>query len=97
MVKQSDIIYKEMKAQMEQQSGLVFNEGGDMALRLRVVAAQIESLWAQLDWTKNQVFPQTASGEFLELHGLARGLSRGGEQRRRECCASRPGRHRPRA
>ncbi len=77
MVKQSNIIYKEMKAQVERQSGFAFNEGGDMALRLRAVAAQIESLWAQLDWTKNQVFPQTASGEFLELHGLARGISRG--------------------
>lgn len=76
-MKDSSVIYKEMKAQLEESSGVLFGEDGDMALRLRAVAVQIESLWTQLDWTKGQVFPQTAAGSFLDLHARARGLLRG--------------------
>ena len=76
-MKDKEQIYQEMKTMLEARSGIVFDEGGDMALRLRAVAFEIESLWSQLAWTKKQVFPQSATGDFLDLHAVERGLSRG--------------------
>ena len=65
-----------MKEELERKTGVSLSGGGDMALRLHAVAAELSSLWAQVEWTKNQSFPQTASGENLDLHAYARGLER---------------------
>ncbi|MGM9528310.1 MAG: baseplate J/gp47 family protein [Oscillospiraceae bacterium] len=70
-------IYEEMRNELAQKTGLAINDGGDMALRLSAVAAELESLWLQTEWTKKQCFPQTASGEYLDRHAALRGLSRG--------------------
>lgn len=75
-MKETDEIYEEMKEELERRTGTVLSSGGEMALRLYAVAAELSSLWAQVDWTRNQGFPQTASGETLDLHAAARGLSR---------------------
>ncbi len=65
-----------MKEELERKTGVSLSGGGDMALRLYALAAEISSLWAQVEWTKNQSFPQTASGGILDLHAYARGLER---------------------
>ena len=70
-------IYGEMKEALAQKSGTAIPDGGDMALRLAAVAAELESLWAQAEWTRRQCFPQYAAGEFLDRHAQMRGLSRG--------------------
>lgn len=75
-------IYTEMCKELSQRCKTPVNNGGEMALRLSAVAAQLESLWAQAEWTKNQCFPQTASGNYLDLHAAARGL-----ERNPPCCA----------
>lgn len=75
-MKETEEIYDEMKNEIERRTGTTINSGGEMALRLYAVAAELCTLWAQVDWTRAQSFPQTASGDTLDLHAAARGLSR---------------------
>lgn len=75
-MKDTSEIYAEMKGELERRTGLNIVDGGDMGLRLSAVAAQLSTLWAQLDWTRRQSFPQSASGESLDLHAFSRGLAR---------------------
>lgn len=75
-MKETEEIYEEMKNELERETGAVISSGGEMSLRLHAVAAELSTLWAQVDWTRCQSFPQTASGETLDLHAAARGLSR---------------------
>ncbi|NCB62934.1 MAG: phage tail protein [Clostridia bacterium] len=50
--------------------------GGDLAVRLYAVAAQVYALYVQGEWVKRQCFPQSAEGEYLEKHAALRGLER---------------------
>ena len=75
-MKEMSVIYSEMKEELERKTGVSLSDGGDMALRLYAVAAELETLWSQVQWTLNQSFPQTAAGSFLELHAKARELER---------------------
>lgn len=76
-MKTVDEIYEGMKAAYAAKTGLVMNDGGDMALRLYAVASQICCLWVQADFVGRQTFPQTAEGEYLDRHAGIRGLERG--------------------
>jgi uncharacterized phage protein gp47/JayE len=75
-MKTADELFLEMKASWEREAGLVMNDGGDMALRLRALAEELEALWVQADFTAAQSFPQTASGLYLDYHAQVRGLKR---------------------
>lgn len=75
-MKETDEIYEEMRRELECRTGTVLNSSGEMALRLYAVAAELSTLWAQVEWTRNQSFPQTANGETLDLHAAARGIKR---------------------
>lgn len=77
-MKTTDEIYEDMKTAYSQKTGLVINDGGDMALRLYAVASQIYCLWVQEDYVERQSFPQTAEGEYLDRHAQIRGLERSG-------------------
>lgn len=77
-MKDTDEIFEEMAAGLESRTGVLLNRGGDMALRLYAVAAEIASLWVQMDWLERQSFPQTAISDFLDRHAETRGLTRGG-------------------
>lgn len=76
-MKSYEEIYGQMKQALTQKTGTAISEGGDMALRLSAVAAELESLWSQAEWTRRQCFPQYASGDFLDSHAEMRGLCRG--------------------
>ena len=39
-------------------------------------AAQIYAMYLQADWVARQAFPQTAEGDYLDLHAQLRGLER---------------------
>lgn len=75
-MKETETIYEEMRSELERSTGAVVSAGGEMALRLHAVAAELSTLWAQVDWTREQSFPQTASGGMLDLHAASRGLVR---------------------
>lgn len=70
-------IYSALAADFVAAGGAALTEGGDMALRLRAVAAELLSLEAQADFVTRQCFPQTATGDCLDLHAELRGLERG--------------------
>lgn len=74
-------IYAGLKADFEEASGVKLNDGGDMALRFRALAAQLVSLLAQTEFVSRQCFPQTATGEYLDYHAELRGLKRGGAEK----------------
>ncbi len=73
-----DDIYNEMVSDYESRCSVVLRDGGDMSLRMRAFAAQVFALESQLEFSRRQAFPQTAQGEYLDLHAGIRGLERGG-------------------
>jgi uncharacterized phage protein gp47/JayE len=73
-----DEIYAEMAKEYESRCSLVLRPGGDMSLRFYAFAAQVLALENQLEFSRRQAFPQTAQGEYLDLHAGIRGLERGG-------------------
>ena len=69
-------IYREMAAAFAEETGAEVSAGGDLAVRLYAVAAEIYSLYVQGEWVVRQCFPQTAEGEYLDRHAQLRGLTR---------------------
>lgn len=76
MLKTVDEIYEEMCASFAGRAGFELNCGGEMAIRLYAMAAQVQALYIYADWVKKQCFPQTAENEYLDRHGKMRGLTR---------------------
>lgn len=75
-MKSIEELYFSLKNTISQASGAVLSDGGDMALRLRALAAELFSLWSQADFVLRQSFPQTAEGSWLDNHAQVRGLVR---------------------
>ena len=69
-------IYEGMARRLEERTGAAVVDGGDMALRLWAVAAEIYTLEVQAAFVARQSFPQTASGAYLDKHAQVRGLRR---------------------
>ena len=69
-------IYGEMLARFQSETGMKASGSGDLAVRLYAVAAQVYALYVQEDWVARQCFPQTAAGEYLDLHAELRGVTR---------------------
>ena len=75
-MKTTQEIYEQMRDQMAQRSGCAPDDGCELAVRLYAAAAQIESLYAYADWSRRQCFPQSAAGEYLDMHAQNHGLTR---------------------
>ncbi len=75
-MKTTQEIYEQMRAQMAERSGCALDDGCELAVRLYAAAAQIESLYAYCDWSRKQCFPQSAVGEYLDMHAQLHGLTR---------------------
>ena len=71
-----DKIYDSMLREFQSKTGLEASNSVDLSVRLYAVAAQIHALYAQGEWTRNQCFPQTAQGIWLDQHAQLRGLER---------------------
>ncbi len=69
-------IYQTLKTAFAERSGFEPGDGCDLSVRLWAAAAQIQALEMQADWVLDQSFPQTASGVYLERHGVMRGITR---------------------
>ena len=65
-----------MKNKFTEESGLDADEASDIGIRIRLLAGELFSLNTELEWIRRQMFPNTASGEQLDLHAQQRGLSR---------------------
>ena len=75
-MKTVDEIYSEMADAFAQATGGEASGSPELAARLYAVAAQIYALYVQADWVNRQCFPQTAAGEYLDMHAQLRGLER---------------------
>lgn len=75
-MKTTQEIYEAMLEGVNARSGFAADDSCDLAVRLYAAAAQIESLYAYADWSRRQCFPQSAGGEYLDLHAQLHGLSR---------------------
>lgn len=71
-----DEIYERMKKKYEQESGAQFDEASDIAIRLKVLAGEIYNANVNMEWIKNQMFVETATGERLDYLARQRGLER---------------------
>lgn len=65
-----------MVADFQARTGLTASADGELAVRFYAVAAQLHALYLQGEWTAAQCFPQTAAGEYLDLHAALRGITR---------------------
>ena len=59
-----------------QMAGFEPEQASDIALRMKVLAGEIYSLTAEIDWIRQQMFPHTATGPQLDFHAQQRGLTR---------------------
>ena len=75
-MKTAEAIYDEMADQFAQETGMELAGAGEMAVRLRALAAQVYGLYLESAWTRKQCFPQTATGEDLDRHAFLRGIPR---------------------
>ena len=71
-----DELYNELMAAFAEATGMEAAGSGDLAARMYAVAAQLWGLYVQCDWVNRQCFPQTAEGEYLDLHAQLRGVER---------------------
>ena len=75
-MKTVDELYNELMAAFAEATGMEAAGSGDLAARMYAVAAQLWGLYVQCDWVNRQCFPQTAQGEYLDLHAQLRGVER---------------------
>ena len=75
-MKTADEIFETMLADFEAQAGYGINKSCDMAVRMYAAAKEMENICAYAEHIKNQCFPQTAEGEFLDNHAQMRGIKR---------------------
>lgn len=71
-----EAIYARMKQRWQEESGAECSEASDIAIRLRVLAGELYNMQTNLEWLKRQLFPATATGEFLDRFAEQRGLQR---------------------
>lgn len=69
-------ILEDMKNDFRALSGINPDDASDVGIRLRVLAGQLFALYSKCDWLLRQAFPQTASGEYLDLHAQQRAVER---------------------
>lgn len=69
-------ILERMCEKYEEKTGNHPDKASDIGVRMEVLAGEIFSAQVQMEWLKNQMFPQTATGEYLDLHAKERGLTR---------------------
>lgn len=75
-MKQVQEIYRDMQETFANRAGFSMADSSDLAVRLYAAAAEIETLYTYSAWALRQSFPQTASGEYLDMHAALRALAR---------------------
>lgn len=69
-------ILDRMNDRFTQLSGHEPDRASDIGIRIRLLAGEIYSLAGEIEYLKKQTFPDTATGEMLDLHARQRGLER---------------------
>lgn len=69
-------ILSRMKNKYKEVSGCEVPELSDIDIRMRVLAGEIYNDEVNIEYVKRQMFPKTASGEYLDYHAQSRGIKR---------------------
>ena len=67
---------EQMQQSYEQLTGMRADDASDVGIRFKILAEQLSKIKEELEFAKQQSFPQTATGEDLEMHALERGIFR---------------------
>lgn len=65
-----------MQGTFEELAGYPADDASDIGIRLRVLAGEVYSLTAAMDWLEQQFFAQTAQDEQLDLRAQEHGIQR---------------------
>lgn len=68
--------YKQMEETYRKLTGITPDAASDTAIRFHTLAAELERMSARLEQAETQAFPQTATGNTLDLHAQSRGMAR---------------------
>lgn len=69
-------ILESMKNRYKELTGNAVKDMSDTDVRMKVLAGEIYKEQVNLEFIKNQMFVQTATGEYLDYHAMERGLER---------------------
>lgn len=69
-------LLENMQAEYRSYTGVEPDDASDIGIRLKLVAGELEKLYEQIEYYAAQMFPQDSQGEFLDKHGLERGIFR---------------------
>lgn len=69
-------ILTSMQGKFKELAGFEADDASDIGIRLKVLAAELFSIDTNIEWLKNQMFPQTAIGKQLDYHAQERGIER---------------------
>ncbi len=75
-MKTYDEILAGMYEKYEERMGTSPDDASDIGIRMKVLAGEIYDAQTNAEWIKTQMFPQTAVGEYLDMHAQQRGLTR---------------------
>ena len=75
-MEQYETILQRMHEAYFENAGCIPDPASDVGIRMKVLAGEVFSAYSNLEWLTRQVFPQTATGEQLDLHAEQRGLAR---------------------
>lgn len=67
-------LYDQMKTSFEEETGATVYDDSDLGIRMQIVAGELYHMSQQIDFCMQQMFPQTATGIYLEHHGACRDL-----------------------
>lgn len=71
-----DTLLERMLTYYKNQTQCLPDHASDVMIRMRVLAAQLDTLCQQTEEMVRQAFPATATGEYLDRHAALRGISR---------------------
>lgn len=72
-----ETILSRMENKYYELTGTEASRAGDTEIRLRLLAGEIHSLGANIDWLRRQLLPDTATGSQLDEHARQCGITRG--------------------
>lgn len=71
-----DEVLESLQKQFEALTGMEADRASDIGIRLKLLAGQLTGAEKRADYILKQVFPQTAIGNYLDMHAQVRGLER---------------------
>lgn len=69
-------LVRTMKRVYEETTGISIEDASDIGIRFQVLAGELEKLYQEMEELEQQLFPQTSTGKYLDLHAEQRGLVR---------------------